>query len=151
MSDERPPRGNVPIPDPTTLTTEALDREIGHLRGTLTQLIQERTKRFEGELDARDKAIAAALTTTKEAINKAEASHKEQVTSARAELKAEITALENRVDEMRNALAAGEVRAGILTGKGAGSQQTTTMFLTVGGLIVMVVGIIVGAIVGANF
>jgi hypothetical protein len=59
------PRSNIPVPDPSLLTTEALDREIGHLRELIGGRVDELAKDFdrfkeahiERHADAVDKAI----------------------------------------------------------------------------------------------
>jgi hypothetical protein len=40
-------RSNVPIPDPSVLTTEALDREVGHLRELLGGKVDDLSKDFD--------------------------------------------------------------------------------------------------------
>lgn len=85
------PPSHVPIPDPTSLTTKALEREIGHLR-ELMEAAQEQTSkhldaadlqadaRFKIQLEdvrrqveakfiEQDKAVQAALVSSDKAIN----------------------------------------------------------------------------------
>jgi hypothetical protein len=47
ISHDQNQRSNIPIPDPSLLTIEALDREIGHLRELLGGKLDEITKDFE--------------------------------------------------------------------------------------------------------
>lgn len=80
-----------PIPDPTLLTTEALTREINHLR----ELHEERFRSVQKQFDERDvreersakdskDAIGAALAAQKEAVGKSEESTGKQFADMRA-------------------------------------------------------------------
>lgn len=53
----------LPVPDPTLLTTEALRREVGHLRELYDTRLRELDLRLQQRFDAQSKALDAALET----------------------------------------------------------------------------------------
>jgi hypothetical protein len=56
-----PPEGNLPIPDPTTLTTEQILREVLHLRQLIEERMSERDHRYQQRAEAQQMALEAAL------------------------------------------------------------------------------------------
>ena len=59
MAENNPP----PTIDPTTLTTEALMREISHVRELYDTRLAEMDLRYQQRFDAQSKALDAALET----------------------------------------------------------------------------------------
>lgn len=65
MAAEKPQvMGSVPVPDPTTLTTEALTREIDGLREQTEKDIGNMRALIETRLDGNDQAVELLRTTT---------------------------------------------------------------------------------------
>lgn len=54
---------DLPVADPTLLTTEALMREIGHVRDMYDTRLVELNLRLQQRFDAQSKALDAALET----------------------------------------------------------------------------------------
>lgn len=55
---------NPPIPDPTILTTEALIREVTHVRELYDTRFKELNLRLQQRFEAQSKALDAALETS---------------------------------------------------------------------------------------
>lgn len=72
-SDEGPK--NIPVPDPSAVTTQVILREIAHL----SELTDEKFHAVEQRFDLNAKAVEAALAAVKEANGKSEDSVREQV------------------------------------------------------------------------
>jgi methylmalonyl-CoA mutase N-terminal domain/subunit len=68
--DPNQPRQNVPVPDPSVLTTAALEREVGHLRELFSGQIEDIAKdlaRFQDNHDERHRdVVGAAISHLKE-------------------------------------------------------------------------------------
>jgi len=83
---ERDDRGSRPVPDPTVLTTEALQREIRALERLLTQRIEglaevetERFVRVDAQFELVEKQRVEQKTDTKAAVDAALIAQKEAV------------------------------------------------------------------------
>ena len=63
-AEMRSPIGSVPVPDPTVLTTQALQREIDSLRERTTHDNQLLRELIEARLDGNDAAVALLHTAT---------------------------------------------------------------------------------------
>lgn len=74
-----------PTPDPTTLTTEALLREVSHVR----EIMNERDQRYQNQFNAQDAITVQAISSAKEAVLKAEVAANERFKTLEAQLKAD--------------------------------------------------------------
>lgn len=142
MSESRT-LSNIPIPDPSLLTTEQIRREIASLgdqiRREITALRELHETKFtalntliEHDSRAAQTAIAAAMAAQKEAATKAEA--------AAGDLMKE---LGRRVDELKARLDKGEgVDRGATDTRGE-QRQAIGVFVGLGGLVIGLVSAIV--------
>jgi hypothetical protein len=55
------PQSNIPVPDPSLLTTAALFREIGHVRELYDTRLEQLDLRLQQRFEAQSKALDAAL------------------------------------------------------------------------------------------
>jgi hypothetical protein len=131
MPDETPPQsrqhGSTPVPDPTKLTTDAVNaalditrRELvalkdllgqrmdgmDHAESSRYQMMEERFARVE-QLRIEQKndasaAISAALAAQKEAIGKSEAATKEQITALGTTATTAYDALRRDIDDLKS-------------------------------------------------
>jgi hypothetical protein len=116
-----------PIPDPTTLTTEALNREVAALReiieekiaalGTLTatqfvdlrrfydNLLSEKDSRYTERFDSSQKAIDNAARSVREALEAALAATKESVGKSEVSTLKQADSTFVKIDALQSALA----------------------------------------------
>ncbi len=168
MTDKGNSQGMRPIPDPTTLTTEALQREIKGL-GELLRAemagdrrandirfadIEQRfvlieNQRIEQKEQA-EKAVQAALAAQKDAvreqtasstlsINKSEQATKEQASQANATFKAELTAVTNIVSDLKD-------RIGTMEAIKIGTTETRSSTRLDIGMFVGLIGIVIAIV-----
>lgn len=109
MAEETSPAKNTPVPDPTELTTEALMREISHLKELTDRkfeeqhaVMEEKNTRYQQRFEAQTKALDAAFLAQQTAVQAALAAAEKGVQTAmmaseKAVTKAE-TAAEKRFD-----------------------------------------------------
>jgi hypothetical protein len=95
------PRGNIPIPDPSLLTTEALDRAIAHLRELLM-----------AKVDARAELVDEKIAAAKEAVSKAETAMSTQLDGLQQNFELEVRALREQINDVKENAAGGAGRAG---------------------------------------
>ena len=98
-------RGWVPVPDPTKLTTDAVDRAKQDIErlfdvklNSLERLVNEKTV-------SRDKAIAAAFTAASELYGQQNASNNKANDLAREATAKQIDALVLRIDDLKDRVA----------------------------------------------
>lgn len=98
MSEER--RGDWrPIPDPTVLTTEALLREVAHLKELLEQKVADNRQLYEQRFQMQEQYRQEQKADAKEALNAALVSTQTQIGAALdaiADLKERVGKFENR-------------------------------------------------------
>lgn len=117
------PRGSTPVPDPTILTTEALNREISNVRELLKQdieslgaLVEEKfrsvdkqfelieNQRVEQKTDTKA-AVVDALAAAKEIVREQSANFKEQLTQITLTFSTALAGLTKQVDDMKERVA----------------------------------------------
>jgi hypothetical protein len=119
------PRSNIPIPDPSLLTTDALNREITTLKELITSQIALTSEKFRG-VDVRltDGKIAVdkAFDASEKAIAKTEAAFTKQIESCDSKIndvKERITILESRSLGARDGI--GAIGAAVMGAVAAGA------------------------------
>jgi uncharacterized protein YicC (UPF0701 family) len=167
--------GSRPVPDPTVLTTAALQREIGGVResiGALKELtesdlegleavVAERfntvstqfglieRQRVEQKLDTGN-ALAAALAAAKEAVTKTEAATKEQIAQLKATIDTALGGLTTLVDDLRERVGRIEaIKQGGQEQK-VESRTSTASLLTLASVIIGALGLIIAASIWAG-
>jgi hypothetical protein len=132
-------QGNVPVPDPSLLTTEALDREIDHLTTLLTERIAAERTLTNEQLSSRDKALVAALAAAKELID--------GVDKVRA---AEMTSMRERLTATETAYAALQLQVSGIEQRTGGSKETKASLTVVVTIAVSVAAVVVAVILAYN-
>lgn len=155
---------NIPAPDPSTLTTEALRREITMLHELLLtsltahqEITLERFRGIEVQFNERDKrtdqtardskvAVDAAFSAAKEAvaeqnkssalaIAKSEAGTTKQIDQMQALIGAVSKALEDKINDVKERVARGD-------GRDVGSTSTLGYLMGVGSLVLAAASVI---------
>lgn len=128
-----------PIPDPTVLTTQQLDRALLALeneqnakRDGLEKVVDER---FKGN----DRALEAALASAKEAVSKTEANFTKQIDDLGRRLETATKVTDTQIGDIKQTLAA-------LAGQSRGSDDTWSILFAVFGVVGLIGGLIIGAI-----
>jgi hypothetical protein len=98
-------RSNIPIPDPSVLTTEALDREVGHLRELLGGRVDEIARDFQLFKDTHGDHHAAAVDS---AIQHRRELTEEQFRGVQAKLESIQRQFEERDERLKVAFEAAE-------------------------------------------
>jgi hypothetical protein len=160
-----------PVPDPTILTTEALIREIAHLRELLETQIEglgdaceskfvHIEQRFERQFRDRDllvdaafqssrEAVAAALAASKEAVAKSEDTFNKQIAEIRRTAEATSKGLEKEIGGIKDRVTIMESIDRGSERKAAGLNQAAV--LVISALLLILTGIgVVAAIVGTR-
>jgi hypothetical protein len=119
MSATSEPQGWVPRPDPTILTTEALIREIAHLRELMEtqieglgdaceakfeyieQRLRDRTLLVDAAFEASREAVAAALASSKEAVAKSEGTFNKQLDEMKLTMAAANKGIEDQIGAVK--------------------------------------------------
>jgi HAMP domain-containing protein len=176
MPDE-PRKGNhnLPVPDPTLLTTQALEREVEVLRDiidreirALRELVFDRIKghgivcdekfarverqfhsveslRLEQKKDTKD-AVDAALTSQKEAVFKSETSMTGRLEQLSQTVATQVDSLRREIGDTKERI--GEVASqaeGIVQQKAGAKEDRTGLYASVG-VIFVVITIVLSAI-----
>lgn len=97
--------GNIPIPDPSILTTEALKREIYHLRELLEQKMEETNTRYQQRFEAQTKALDAAFLAQQTAVQAALSAAEKGVQTAMVSSEKAVTKAENAAEKRFDAIA----------------------------------------------
>jgi uncharacterized protein (DUF342 family) len=165
----------TPVPDPTKLTTDAVNaavdisrREINALRELLCQRMDgmdaaeiERYKRMEERFARVEQmrieqkndvaaAVAAALAAQKEAIGKTELSTKEQITSLSATASTAYEAIRRDIDDLKARVTIVEAaKLGASEAK-AGVSSQAGLAIAALGLVVAGFGVVVTVVLAAN-
>lgn len=146
--------GTRPVPDPTVLTTEALLREVGHLKELMDEkfvsmaALMERAEeqRREQKLDTRS-AVDAALQAQKEATSKMETSVSDQLSALRTNFDTSILSVITQLSDLKD-------RVTTIVSEKAGSQEQRieTRAITAGqiaaiGAAIALAGLLIGLFV----
>jgi hypothetical protein len=171
MTNADPTRSNIPIPDPTLLTTAALDREISHLRELVmtehqadvrslkdAEAQHKRTHEAEERLrDTQHDALLQQLASLKEllkealaardaALASALATSKEATGKAEDALAKQLDAINKRSEvelgALRDALGDLKTNAGTTGGRIAGKEYVWGVVIVLAALMLSVIGII---------
>ncbi len=126
--DERPK--NIPIPDPSAITTQVILREIAHL----DELIDEKFRAVEQRFDLNAKAVEAALAAVKEANGKSEDGVREQVRQIVANSALTQRSTDQQFADLKERLA-------LMSGQGAGSSKAWAVLVAAIGAIGVLVAI----------
>jgi hypothetical protein len=107
--------GAPPIPDPTLLTTEALHREIEHLRQFLEAAIDQADRRYEERYQSQMQALNAARESADRSVTKAEeaASKRADEVSRRVDDVKDLTATQIAAIQTQLAAMSGRVSGGV--------------------------------------
>jgi hypothetical protein len=119
--DTRNNRPFTPVPDPTVLTTEALQREVVAIKELLgvrfdaaRDLTSERFLRVDDSLSAQKELITLVVTAQKEAVDKTEASVAGQVRALTEQFKLGTTNLAAQLSDLKDRVVRAEaVRLGV--------------------------------------
>jgi hypothetical protein len=95
--------GSRPVPDPTVLTTEALQREVLALRESLNQRISGLRELVEEELEGNDKVTEERFASIDTQLQLIERQRVEQKTDTKSALEAALSAAEKAVKEQTTA------------------------------------------------
>lgn len=170
-ADESQP-GWVPRPDPTALTTEALIREIAHLRELMETEIEglgdacETTfahieQRLERQFRDRDllvdaafaaskEAVAAALASSKEAVAKSESTFNKQLDEMKLTMAAANKGIEDQIGAVKDRVNTIESVTRGMEKKGEGIGTMVTLALSAIGILVAIAAVIVVIIVNSG-
>lgn len=126
-------QGSRPVPDPTILTTEALLREITHLRELLESKLDSVHNRLESAEEQRreqkfdtGKAIDAALMAQREAANKSEAAIDKRIEQMQSTFKTDVSNLTLNLSDIKDRV--GKIEAV----KIGGSESRAGLYATIG-------------------
>lgn len=131
--------GSIPLPDPTVLTTDALHREISHLRALLEQRIKMmEAQRVELKEDLGE-TVRTAFASAKEAVGEQNLANQRAIEKSEAATSREVVALRRDIDDLKTRVTtveqqkvgAREDRSGLYAGIGA-----------ISGLIFLMMGIV---------
>lgn len=126
IDSANPEPRNIPVPDPSTLTTAALLREVAHLADLFTEKFKGIDQRFTDNKLALDAALAAA----KEAVEKSEIAFAKQIDRILETIAVMDRAHGAQIADLKGRLDRGD-------GTGAGRGQ-------VWGYVVALIGVLVG-------
>ncbi len=130
---------NIPVPDPSVLTTQAVDREINHvkelmtseinqLRASVTQSLVEKDLRDNQRFDAQSKALDAARIAADLAVQAALVAAEKAVTKAEVAAEKRYDTVSEKVDELKEAtntqFAAIQAQLSSMLGTGAGKAAS---------------------------
>lgn len=121
---------NVPRPDPSTLTTDQLLREIAHLR----ELVEEKFTSVQGQFLAEKEARQDTLAAAQEAVAKSEIATEKSIDRIRDAIDAAAAAQAARIEDLKSRMDRGE-------GKGAGFGAAGALIAAIVGFVGTVVGI----------
>lgn len=159
VGDERQ-EDQRPRPDPTILTTEALHREIGHLREHVDQKFEshgqldgEKLARIEQRFRDRELLVSAEFAASKEAVVNALASSKEAVAKSEDMFRGQIAELRRTADATNRSLekeiGAIKDRVTIIEAldrgeekKAAGISSTTALAISVLVVVISAIGVV---------
>lgn len=139
-----------PIPDPTLLTTQQLEREIGHVTDLLRQELQgdrelynERFASIERMFAEKDIRFNDSVSNSKEAVATAFINAKEAVTKSETTTNATISQLEKLINEARDRILAIESgnRGQVVANT---NQQVSNSFVV--GTVIGLAGVAIAAI-----
>lgn len=145
--------GSRPVPDPTLLTTAALDREISSLKreldlriGALEKLLTDRMKvveerRVEQKQDTKVE-LDAALTAQKDSVSKLETAFDKAVDN----LRLEVGELKQGIDRITERKIGSSEAEGEQRQERSASTASTGLYLAVAAVILTAGGIIVALI-----
>ena len=142
------PRSNLPIPDPTVLTTAQLLREMGALKELFETKLSALKEQLLDVRSAQKDALELAFETTKDAttlqnsyiretIAKSEGSTAQEIQSLKALVAANKTSSDEKMDLVNSRLDRGD-------GKSTGITATTATMLAVGALVVSIGAVVIG-------
>ena len=121
--------GTVPIPDPTKLTTDAVDRAKAELDIRLNaqrELLEEKFKGVSTEFAMRDIALAAAFKAAEAAVKQQNESNTVAADKAASSFTKQIDGLDEKINDLKERM----------------SALSTREWSAVGGYIVGAVGVI---------
>ncbi len=98
----------VPIPDPTALTTEAVDRaklDFGVRLTALRELIEEKFVGVKTEFTMRDIALAAAFKAAEAAVKQQNESNTLAIDKAGTAFTKQIDSLDEKIDDLKARIA----------------------------------------------
>jgi hypothetical protein len=105
--------GSVPTPDPTKLTTEAVDRLHKEIQGVidlrfkaLEDLLSEKFKGVSTEFAMRDIALAAAFKAAEAAVTQQNASNTVAADKAASSFTKQIDGLDEKINDLKERVAA---------------------------------------------
>jgi biopolymer transport protein ExbB/TolQ len=134
------PQSNVPIPDPSLLTTEALLREVTHIRELYDMRLDQFDLRLEQRFQAQSKALDAALASADlrtddltDKTNQMALDAKQTIT--RAEYSVEYQALIDQINNLRES-------RDTTAGRGVGANQLWGYIAGAVGLLATVITIV---------
>ena len=156
---------NIPVPDPSFLTTQALEREINHLvtlfnsqldmlrveivthKELVTQSFVEKDLRDNQRFDAQSKALDAARIAADLAVQAALVAAEKAVSKAEIAAEKRFDTVSEKVDDARTitseTIASIQSQIASITGRGAGGTA-------VWGYVIGAVGIIIAVVTFAN-
>jgi hypothetical protein len=157
MAEPSSTGGRVPIPDPTLLTTEALQREIAHLRELLTaqindvrRQINEADLRYQQRYDAQTRALDAARVAADLAMQAALVAAEKAVAKAEAAAEKRFDAVSARVDDLKedsaHTFAGIQVQLAGSVGRGAGLSAGWGYLVAGVGLVAAIVAIVLAVL-----
>jgi len=129
MAIDKLPQSTVPVPDPTKLTTDAVDRakqEIHHRIESQREIIDEKFKGVSTEFAMRDIALAAAFKAAEAAVKQQNESNTLAADKAATAFTKQIDNLDEKINNLKETM----------------SQIATKNYSAVGGYIVGAIGII---------
>lgn len=133
------PEGAPPIPDPTRLTTAALQREIGHLR----ELAEEADRQLEARMRLHVEAIYRQMMEADLRYQQRFETQKEAVGNAERAVTKRADEVSRRVDELRDGtvqqISMIQTQVAAMTGRGAGGAAAWGYITGALGVIVAIV------------
>jgi hypothetical protein len=160
--------GWVPRPDPTLLTTQALEREIEHLRremelqiGSLgdaceakfayiEQRLTDRTLLVDAAFSASRDAVAAALASSKEAVAKSEGTFNKQLDEMKLTMAAANKGIEDQIGAVKERVTIIESLDRGAEKKGAGLSTAAALGISALAILIGIAGIVVAVVAAVS-
>lgn len=135
-----------PIPDPTLLTTQQLDRALAAQQAVIdanrtgdAKLLEEKFKGVAQQFEQNDRALIAALAAAKEAVGKTEITFAKQIENLDAKIAEAGKNTDNQINDLK-------LRLATIEGQSKGSDNTWAAIVAVLGVVALVAGVIIGAL-----
>lgn len=161
--------GSRPVPDPTILTTQNLEREIAHVKESIVSLKEllelnvanvrevegERFRSIDAQFDNSKEAIDAALSAQKEAAGKTEATVTTQITNIEKRIEDQSSNnvekhealkshIASQIEDLKSLIGTTTTRMQAIESHRKGSENMTGFIVGAAGLVIALVVAVAG-------